>query len=99
PPLAIGFIQRKLEEARLDDKVELHEVTGGDKVKLGNFEAEYIHVTHSIPDSCAIALHTPVGTIIDTGDFKFDPTPVMGGPTDEKRLKQLGDKGVLALFS
>ena len=99
PPLAIGFIQRKLEEARLDDKVELHEVTGGDTVTLGNFKAEYIHVTHSIPDACAIALHTPVGTILDTGDFKFDPTPVMGKPTDEKQLKRLGDKGVLALFS
>ena len=99
PPLAVGFIQRKLEEARLDDRVELHEVTSGDKVLLGNFEAEYIHVTHSIPDSFAIALHTPVGTILDTGDFKFDPTPVMGKPTDEKRLKRLGDNGLLALFS
>ncbi len=99
PPLAIGFIQRKLEEARLDDKVELHTVTGGDTVQLGGIKAEYIHVTHSIPDACAIALHTPVGTIVDTGDFKFDPTPVMGKPTDEKRLKKLGDNGVLALFS
>lgn len=98
-PLAIGFIQRKLEEARLDDKVELHTVRGGDTVQLGQIQAEYIHVTHSIPDACGIALHTPVGTILDTGDFKFDPTPVMGKPTDERRLKQLGDKGVLALFS
>lgn len=98
-PLAIGFIQRKLEEARLDDKVELHTVQGGDTVQLGNIKAEYIHVTHSIPDACAIALHTSVGTIVDTGDFKFDPTPVMGKPTDEKRLKRLGDRGVLALFS
>ena len=98
-PLAIGFIQRKLEEARMDDKVELHEMKGGDRVRLGQIEAEYIHVTHSIPDACAIALHTPVGTILDTGDFKFDPTPVMGKPTDEKRLKRLGDDGVLALFS
>ncbi len=99
PPLAIGFIQRKLEEARMDDKVELHTVKGGDRVRLGQIEAEYIHVTHSIPDACAIALHTPVGTIVDTGDFKFDPTPVMGKPTDERRLKRLGDDGVLALFS
>lgn len=98
-PLAIGFIERKLEEARMDDKVELHTVNGGETVQLGQIRAEYIHVTHSIPDSCAIALHTPVGTIIDTGDFKFDPTPVMGKPTDERRLKRLGDKGVLALFS
>ena len=99
PPLAIGFIQRKLEEARLDDRVELHTVKGGDRVKLGQIEAEYIHVTHSIPDACAVALHTPVGTIVDTGDFKFDPTPVMGKPTDERRFKRLGDDGVLALFS
>lgn len=99
PPLAIGFIQRKLEEARMDDKVELFPVSGGDKIKLGSITAEYIHVTHSIPDACAIALHTPVGTIVDTGDFKFDPTPVMGKPTDEKALKRLGDNGVLALFS
>ncbi|MCA9834650.1 MAG: ribonuclease J [Thermomicrobiales bacterium] len=98
-PLAIGFIQRKLEEARLDNMVELHTVKGGDTVQLGQIKAEYIHVTHSIPDACAIALHTSVGTIVDTGDFKFDPTPVMGKPTDEKRLKRLGDRGVLALFS
>ncbi len=98
-PLALGFIERKLLEARLDDKVELHEVTGGSRVQLGGIEAEFIHVTHSIPDACAIALHTPVGTIVDTGDFKFDPTPVMGKPTDERRLKRIGNDGVLALFS
>lgn len=98
-PLALGFIERKLLEARLNDKVELHEVTGGSRVKLGSIEAEFVHVTHSIPDACAIALHTPVGTIVDTGDFKFDPTPVMGEPTDEKRLRRIGNDGVLALFS
>ena len=98
-PLALGFIERKLMEARLEDQVELHAIEGGQKVQLGSIEAEFIHVTHSIPDACAIAVHTPVGTIVDTGDFKFDPTPVMGGPTDERRLQRLGDKGVLALFS
>jgi ribonuclease J len=98
-PLALGFIERKLLEARLDDKVELHEVKGGSRVQFGSIEAEFIHVTHSIPDACAIALHTPVGTIVDTGDFKFDPSPVMGGPSDEKRLGRIGDEGVLALFS
>ena len=98
-PLALGIVERKLYEARLEDMVDLRPVRGGDKVQLGKLTAEFIHVTHSIPDACAIAVHTPVGTIVDTGDFKFDPTPVMGGPTDERRLKQLGDKGVLALFS
>jgi ribonuclease J len=99
-PLAIGFIERKLLEARVEDLVELHEVESGEKVSLGDtLSAEFIHVTHSIPDATAIAVHSPVGTIVDTGDFKFDPTPVMGDPTDEKRLKKLGEKGVLALFS
>ena len=99
-PLAIGFIERKLLEARVDDLVELHEVESGERISLGDtLSAEFIHVTHSIPDATAIAVHSPVGTIVDTGDFKFDPTPVMGDPTDENRLKKLGDKGVLALFS
>lgn len=98
-PLALGFIERKLLEARLEDRVELIEVNGGETVQLGEIQAEYIRVTHTIPDACAIALHTPVGTIVDTGDFKFDPTPVMGGPTDEAQLKKIGNRGVLALFS
>lgn len=99
-PLALGFVERKLLEARLLESVELHTVNGGDRVHIGTaFEAEFVHVTHSIPDAFAIAVHTPVGTIVDTGDFKFDPTPVMGTPTDERRLRRLGDKGVLALFS
>jgi len=98
-PLALGFVERKLMEARLEKEVELHPVEGGETVQIGDLTAEYIHVTHSIPDACAIAIQTPIGTIVDSGDFKFDPTPVMGGPTDERRLKRLGDKGVLALFS
>lgn len=98
-PLALGFVDRKLSEARLDDRVELHPVHSGSRVKLGVIEAEFIHVTHSIPDACAIAIHTPVGTIVDTGDFKFDPTPVMGPPTDIKRFERIGRDGVLALFS
>ncbi|HVL24385.1 MAG TPA: ribonuclease J [Thermomicrobiales bacterium] len=99
-PLALGFAERKLIEARLEKFVEFHTVESGDRVQLGsNFTAEFVHVTHSIPDACAIALHTPVGTVVDTGDFKFDPTPVMGGPTDERRLRRIGENGVLALFS
>jgi len=98
-PLALGFIERKMLEARLEKQVELIPVNAGESVKLGEMTAEFIHVTHSIPDACAIAVHTPVGTILDTGDFKFDPSPVMGDKTDEARLKRLGDRGVLALFS
>lgn len=98
-PLAIGFIERKLLEARMEKYVQLIPVNAGETVQVGEMKAEFIHVTHSIPDACAIALHTHVGTILDTGDFKFDPSPVMGGRTDERRLKRLGDKGVLALFS
>lgn len=98
-PLALGFIERKLQEHRLSKHVSLHPVQPGQRVELGRLTAEFIHVTHSIPDTNAIAIHSPVGTIVDTADFKFDPSPVMGAPTDEARLKKLGDAGVLALFS
>jgi ribonuclease J len=98
-PLAMGFAENKLREARLDEKVVLHPVEPGARVKLGEMEVEFINVTHTIPASYSIAVRTPAGTIIDTGDFKFDPTPVMGQPTDVARLRRLGDEGVLALFS
>jgi len=98
-PLALGFIDHKLREHRLDKHVVLHPVKPGDRIQFGKLTAEFIHVTHSIPDTNAIAIHSPVGTILDTADFKFDPSPVMGGQTDERRLKQMGDQGVLALFS
>jgi ribonuclease J len=98
-PLALGFIEGKLLEHRLEKAVDLRRIGGGERIPLGKLTAEFIHVTHSIPDTNAIAIHSPVGTIIDTADFKFDPTPVMGDPTDERRLRRLGDAGVLALFS
>lgn len=99
-PLAIGFVERKLLEARVDDMVDLRIVESGQRISFADgLSAEFIHVTHSIPDATAIAVHTPVGTIVDTGDFKFDPTPVMGLPTDERRLRRIGNDGVLALFS
>ncbi|MGH2550799.1 MAG: ribonuclease J [Thermomicrobiales bacterium] len=97
--LALGFIENKLNEHRLLEDVDLRPVTAGERIRLGQLTAEFIHVTHSIPDTNAIAVHSPVGTIVDTADFKFDPTPVMGGPTDERRLQRLGQQGVLALFS
>ncbi len=98
-PLSIGLIERKLEEHRLEKLVKLIPVVPNQRYQFGALEAEFIHVTHSIPDTNAIAVHSPVGTIVDTADFKFDPTPVMGPPTDERRLRQLGQEGVLALFS
>ncbi len=98
-PLALGFAENKLREARLEDKVELNPVESGERIRLGDLELEFINVTHTIPASYAIAVHTPAGTIVDTGDFKLDPTPVMGAPTDVERLRRLGDEGVLALFS
>ncbi len=99
-PLALGFVERKMLEARVDDMVELKTIESGERVHLADdLSAEFIHVTHSIPDATSIAIHTPIGTIVDTGDFKFDPTPVMGDPADERRLRRLGEKGVLALLS
>ncbi len=98
-PLAMGFAENKLREARLEEKVVLNAVEAGERVQLGELEVEFINVTHTIPASYSIAVHSPAGTIVDTGDFKFDPTPVMGAPTDVERLRRLGDEGVLALFS
>ena len=98
-PLALGFIDAKMTEHRLSKLIDLRPVKSGETVKLGQLSAEFIHVTHSIPDTNAIAIHSPVGTIVDTADFKFDPTPVMGGPADEQRFRRLGQNGVLALFS
>src|SRR5690606_15629400 len=84
-PLAIGLLDAKIREHRCDKMVELKVVQDGQRVQLGKLTAEFIHVTHSIPDTNAIAIHTPIGTVVDTADFKFDPTPVMGQPTDERR--------------
>jgi ribonuclease J len=98
-PLAMGFAENKLREARLEEKVVLNPVEAGERIRLGELEVEFINVTHTIPASYSIAVHSPAGTIVDTGDFKFDPTPVMGAPTDIERLRRIGDEGVLALFS
>ncbi len=98
-PLAMGFADNKLREARLEEKVVLNPVEAGSRVRFGELEVEFINVTHTIPASFSVAVHTPAGTIVVTGDFKFDPTPVMGEPTDIERLRRLGDDGVLALFS
>ncbi|MEX6507511.1 ribonuclease J [Jiella sp. M17.18] len=70
----------------------------GDRFRLGPFEIEAINVTHSIPEPVALAIRTEAGTVIHTGDWKIDPTPALGAPTDEKRLREIGDAGVLAMI-
>ncbi len=91
-----GLIKLKLEEHRLADKVKLVTHKPGETVKAGCFSVEFIHVNHSIADACAFAIHTPVGTVVMTGDFKIDPT-AKDGMMDLARLGELGSKGVLAL--
>jgi ribonuclease J len=99
-PLALAFARAKLQEAGSAQLADFMPIEAGETYKIGNhFEAEFIPVTHSIPGAMALALKTPVGRIILTGDFKLDPTPPLGPPTDIERLKELGDEGVLALFS
>ena len=93
-----GLIRLKLEEHRLADKVKLITHKPGDVVKAGCFQVEFIHVNHSIADACAFAIHTPVGTVIMTGDFKIDPT-AKDGMMDLARLGELGNQGVLALLA
>ena len=95
--LTCGLIKLKLEEHRIADKVKLITHKPGDCVKAGCFTVEFIHVNHSIADAVAFAIHTPVGTIVMTGDFKIDPT-AKDGMTDLARLGELGNQGVLALL-
>ena len=93
-----GLIKLKLEEHRIADKVKLVTHKPGDVVKAGCFQVEFIHVNHSIADAVAFAIHTPVGTVVMTGDFKIDPTSA-DGMIDLARLGQLGNDGVLALLA
>ncbi len=92
-----GLIKLKLEEHRIADKVKLITHKPGDVVKAGCFTVEFIHVNHSIADAVAFAIHTPVGTVVMTGDFKIDPTS-KDGMIDLARLGELGNQGVLALL-
>ena len=100
PKLAMGLIKNKLEEHRILRSSTLIEVTQGQKLKFGkNFEVEFIRSTHSIPDSVMLAIKTPVGTILHTGDFKVDYTPIDGKIMDFGRIAELGNEGILALMS
>jgi ribonuclease J len=95
-PLTMAMARSKLDEHKLRNVV-LQDVEPGEELELGPFSAELIHMTHSIPDSCAVALTGELGTVVLTGDYKFDQTPVDGEPADVSRLAQLGAEGVLLL--
>jgi ribonuclease J len=94
--LTIGLVRSKLEEHRIRD-APLEVLEPGQRVLLGPFELELVHMAHSIPDSRAVALHTELGPVLITGDYKFDQTPVDGHPADVSRLAELGREGVLCL--
>ena len=97
--LTAGLVRLKLEEHGLADKVKIYTHSAGEVFRVGCFQCEMIHVNHSIPDSVAVAIKCPLGTVVHTGDFKIDLTPIEGGVFDFLRFAQLGKEGVLALLS
>ncbi len=97
--LTIGLLENKLKEHNLMDSTKRHVVVPGESIKLGCFTVEFIHTNHSIADAVALAIHTPVGVVVHTGDFKVDYTPIDGGAIDLQRFAELGKEGVLLLLS
>jgi ribonuclease J len=101
PPIYGGALTMAMARSKLDEhklrEVELNEVAVAEELELGPFSLELVHMTHSIPDSSAVALGTELGTVLITGDYKFDQTPVDGAPADVSRLAELGREGVLLL--
>ncbi|MDD2704778.1 MAG: ribonuclease J [Acidocella sp.] len=98
-PFAAAVIRRKLAEVGLAREVKLHVVPCGGSMQLGPFSLRYINMTHSTPEAQSLAITTSYGTVLHTGDWKFDPSPVVGALSDEAALKALGDAGVLAIVS
>lgn len=97
--LTLGIVKNKLEEHNILSSCELHSVEPGDVVQIENIKIEFIRNTHSIPGSCCLAIHTPVGVIFHTGDFKIDYTPTDGAVMDLERISSLGKEGVLMLMA
>ncbi|HET7706285.1 MAG TPA: ribonuclease J [Thermoanaerobaculia bacterium] len=97
-PLALGFVQDKLDEFGIEG-IDLHPIKPREVVQAGSFKVEAIRVTHSIVDALGFAIETPLGTVIHTGDFKIDHTPIDAKPTDLGRFADYGERGVLALVS
>ena len=96
--LTLALLERKLIEHGCDPSGRLMTVSASDTVTVAGLEVEFVQVAHSIPDAVALAIHTPAGTLLHSGDFKFDQTPLDGRPTDAHRLADLGRRGVLALL-
>ena len=96
-PFTAIILKAKLAEAGYLDQAVIHEIPLGGSFTLGKFDIEYVALTHSIPEPNALYIKTPLGNIFHTGDWKLDPEPVVGAPTDEERLKEIGDDGVLAI--
>jgi ribonuclease J len=94
----LGLAEKKLDEHRMLDDVLLHRVKPNDIVEIGKFKIEFIHASHSLVDCFSLAIKTPLGTLIHTGDYKIDETPIIGKPYDLKTLKKYGDEGVLVLL-
>ena len=95
----MALAERKLEEHKMLNDVLLHRVEPNDIAEIGNFKIEFIHASHSLVDCFSLAIKTPLGTLIHTGDYKIDDTPVIGKPYDLKTLAKYGDEGVLALLA
>ena len=97
--LTLGLVKPKLREHRILREAELREVRVGDGVQLGPFRVETVAVCHSIPDAVGLSIETPAGRVVYTSDFKLDPSPPDGHPTDMAKFRRLGDEGVLLLLS
>ena len=95
----LGKHTKKLDEHEIDPGDRLRPIEPPDRVRVGPLEVEFVRVTHSIPDSVALAIHTPIGTLIHTGDFKVDHTPLDGRHFDLHRFATLGSAGVLGMFA
>lgn len=96
-PFAAGLLAAKRSAERNAPKIDVRVVAEGSRFNIGSFDVEMVSVAHSIPESTALAIRTPVGTVIHTGDWKIDRTPVLGRPTDEARFRALGEEGVDAI--
>jgi ribonuclease J len=96
-PFTASVLRRKLTEAHLVNEVRIHVIPPGGTFELGPFRLQFLRVAHSTPEAQALAIRTPYGTIVHTGDWKLDPHPLVGPPTDEAAFSAIGDEGVLAM--